>query len=207
MVFKKAERGSVIIEKSKIDESKINIEVKNKTLHIYLDDAKTVTKTEKVTINSVVQNRPIYKGTMLSLIINYKELQEASLRGEESITFQNAIDNPELDLKIYGESRVVVNKIIAKKLKIAIYGESFLKIKDGNVDYQRYRCYGESEINALKLNTEKTKIAVYGSSHIAINCNEELKISAFGEASIQYTGDATLKNGLKIGETVIQKIN
>ena len=80
-------------------------------------------------------------------------------------------------------------------------------MKGGNVEFQRYRCYGKSEVHAIGLTSKETKIAAYGNNHIIVNVSEKLKVSALGEATIQYKGNAKVKSGLKIGETVIQKID
>jgi len=207
VIFKQSDKESVVIEKSKIDTEKINVEIDKKTLHIYLDDAKVVAKEEEVVVNGIEQDRSIYNGTEATISVYYKDLEEVEIRSEEMINFEDAIQTEDFDLDIYGSAKVYFNRITAEDFKVAMYGESYLEIKDGNVNFQRYRCYGKSEVSAVDLKSAETKIAAYGNNHIVVNVSEKLKVSAFGEARIQYKGNAEVNNGLKIGETVIQKID
>lgn len=123
------------------------------------------------------------------------------------INFQDAINTEDFDLDLYGSPKMYFKSINAEELKVAIYGESYLEIKDGNVDFQRYRCFGKSKVNAVDLESAETKIAAYGNNHIVVNVSEELKVSAFGEATIQYKGNAEVKKGLNVGETVVRKLD
>jgi len=207
VVFKQSDNESVVIEKSKVDANKINIEVDKKTLHVYLENAKVVAKEEEVVINGIEQDRSIYNGTEATITIYYKGLEEVEIRSEEMISFEDTIQIEDFDLDIYGSAKVYFESITAEDFKVAMYGESYLEIKDGNVNFQRYRCYGKSEVNVLNLQSTETKIAAYGNNHIVVNVSDKLKVSAFGEARIQYKGNAEVNKGLKIGETIIQKIH
>ena len=207
VVFRQAAEESVAIDHLKVDREKINVEVSRKKLHIYLDEAQVVTKEEKVKINGKKRRRPIYKGTEARITIYYKQLKEAEIRGEERIDFKDAINTEDFDLDIYGSPKVYVKSITAEEFKVALYGESYLEIKGGKVGFQRYRAYGTSEVNAVALASTRTKIAAYGSNHITVNVSEKLKVSAFGDAKIQYKGNPKLNNGLKIGDTTVQKID
>lgn len=207
VVFKESDKESVVIEYSRVDRNKINIENDGKELHVYLEDAKIVSKEEEIEINGREMDRSIYNGTEVRITVNYKQLEEVEIRSEEEIIFENPIQAEDFDLDIYGSSKVYFENITAEDFKVAIYGESYLEVKGGDVEFQRYRCYGKSQVHAIDLLSKKTKIAAYGSNHIMVNVSEKLKVSAFGEATIQYKGNAKVKSGLKIGETVIQKID
>lgn len=205
--FHKSDNESVVIENSKIDSEKIHIEIDKNELHIYLDDAKFVGKDEEVIVNGQKQDRPIYNGTQASITVNYKTLEDVQIRSEERFNFEDNIDSKDFSLDIYGSPKVYFESITADEFKVALYGESYLEVKGGNINFQRYRCYGESEVDAVNLLSKETKIAAYGDNHIVVNVSEELKVSAFGDAKIQYKGNAKVNSGLKIGETVVQKID
>lgn len=207
VVFKQAAQEFVVIDQSKIAREKINIEVSGKKLHIYLDDAKVVGKHEDVKINGNKRRQDIYKGTQASITINYKQLEAVEIRGEERIDFKDALQAENFKLDLYGSPKVYVKSLAAEKFKVALYGESYLEINGGSVDFQRYRSYGSSEVNAVDLTSAETKIAAYGSNHILVNVSDRLKVSAFGDAKIQYKGNAKIASGLKIGDTSIQKID
>ncbi|HEA30674.1 MAG TPA: DUF2807 domain-containing protein [Leeuwenhoekiella sp.] len=207
VVFKQADQESVVIDRSKVDREKINVEVNHKKLHIYLDDAKVVDKEEEVRINGKKRRQDIYNGTQVSITINYKELEDVEIRGEERIDFEDPIQIDDFDLDLYGSPKVNMERITSENFKVALYGESYLEIKSGKVAFQRYRIYGSSEVNAVALESSETKIAAYGDNHIAVNVSERLKVSAFGDARIQYKGNPKIANGLKIGDTTLQKID
>jgi len=206
VIFKQTDKESVIIENSKVDREKIHIEVDGKELHIYLENARIVSKEEDVKVNGREMDRSIYNGTEVRITVNYKNLEAVEIRSEEVMNFEDAIRVEDFDLDIYGSPKVYFESITAEDLKIALYGESYLEIKAGKADFQRYRCYGKSEVNAVELLSSETKIAAYGNNHIVVNVSDKLKVSAFGEARIQYKGDAKVNSGLKIGKTVVQKI-
>ena len=48
VVFEKSDTEAVVIENINESYDKLNVEVKGKTLHIYLDDAKVYTKSKKI---------------------------------------------------------------------------------------------------------------------------------------------------------------
>lgn len=195
---------SVKIENAKVSEDKINIEVEGKTLRLYLDGAKTVTKSEKSGNDN--WKKSIYNGTMATATITYKTLNTLSIRGEEIVKCESPIEQEDLKLMIYGESKVYFNSIITENLTVAIYGESYLEIQGGDVGRQVYRAYGESEVNTLDMENTSTKITAYGESNFRVNVSERLKVTCYGETKINYTGDANVDKGIVIGEARIRKI-
>ena len=207
VTFIEGDEEKVTIEKSTVSDDKINIKVNGKTLRIYLDDAKEVVKTEEVYENGNKVKRPIYKGTVVTATVMYKTLEELSVRGEESIVCKSVLKGDKFRLKIYGESEVFLNDVSLDELQTTIYGESSLVIKAGSVKEQKYTAYGESKINSLGINSNTTKITVYGESNFQINVSDEIKLTAFGEAVVEYKGNPTITKGLNIGEVKINKID
>lgn len=197
---------SVLIENAKLSDDKINVEVDGKTLRVYLDGAKMVTKSEKYDNGEWSGKHSIYNGTMATATITYKNLDVLSVRGEEVITCESAIEQDDFKLRIYGESKVYFNSVSVEKLIVSIYGESYLEIKNGDVQRQVYRAYGESEVNTLEMGNTSTKITAYGESNFRVNVSDELKVTCYGEASINYKGDATVDKGIVIGEASVRKI-
>lgn len=198
---------TVTVESISVAEEKLHIEVDGKTLRIYLEDAKEVTKSEKVMENGREVKRPIYKGTIVVATVSYKKLEELSVRGEETLVCKSPLVGDEFKLIIYGESQVFLNEVTLKELNTTIYGESELEIKSGSIDDQRFIAYGEAKINALKIKNEKTKITAYGEAEFKINASKRIKITSYGEASLEYKGKADIKKGLNIGGVKISKID
>ncbi len=186
---------------------KLNIEVVGATLRIYLDGAKTYTDNEKVKGDNYSYNNPIYKGTVVTATVNYKQLEELSLRGEERYVCKSPLNQPEFALKLFGETEVYFHEVHLENLTTTIYGESYLELKNGNIDKQKITAYGETKINTLNVATNSVKITAYGEGSYRIAVSDRLKVTAFGEATIAYEGSPEIKKGIVIGEATIQKIN
>ena len=177
-----------------------------KTLRIYLEGAKMVTKSEKVEQGNGKWKKSIYDGTMMTATITYRSLKSLSIRGEEIVKALSPINQDKLKLAIYGESKVYFNSLTTKELTVSIYGESYLEIKSGSVDDQVYRAYGESEVNTTEMDNKFTKITAYGESNFRVKVSDHLKVTCYGESTINYMGEAAVDKGIVIGEAEIRKI-
>jgi hypothetical protein len=205
--FVEGNEESVTINESKVLEDKINIKVSGKTLQVYLDDAKNVTKTEKVNRDGVDMMVPIYEGKMLTITVTYKKINALTVKGEESVLCESKLVTDTFDLKIYGESKVVFNDVDFNDLDLDTYGESTFEIKNGTINNQKITAYGEGEINLFSIDNETTKITAYGEAEFKINASNLIKITAYGEAELQYKGSATIDKGITIGEVEISKVD
>lgn len=206
VVFEQGDSESVAIESSTESEEKINIEVNSKTLRIYLDGARDVTKSEKTKQNGYEQRKSIYNGTVVKATVTYKQLEELSLRGEENIVCKSTLKGEKFNLTIYGASQVYLNKVDIGYLKTTIYGASYLEIKGGAIDRHKITAYGETKVNTLGVDSKSAKIIAYGEGSYRLKVNDDLKITAYGEATVAYEGNPKVNKGIIIGEARIQKI-
>lgn len=206
VTFIEGSTTSVTVESISVNEEKLNIEVKGKTLQIYLDDAKTYTKSEKKGKDEYNYKQSIYSGTIVKAIVTYQNLEELSLRGEENFKCISPIEVNDFVLTIYGESEVFFKEVIFNNLNTTIYGESILNIKSGNIGYHKMTSYGESVINSLDVVTNDAKVTAYGEGIVRLNVLEDIKITAYGEAEILYKGNPTISKGIVIGECTIKRI-
>ncbi len=207
VTFVQGDQEVVTIEKASVPLDKLNIEVNGKTLRIYLDGAKMVTKSEKIKGEGRKRKQSIYKGTIVTATVTYTNLEELSLRGEETFVCKSPLVQEKFRLAIYGESKVYLEEVQLEKLQATIYGESYLEIKAGAVTNQKFRAYGESKINGLEIKNKNTQISAYGSSSFRLKILDNLKITAFGESNIRYTGDPVIDMGIIIGDVTIQNID
>jgi Putative auto-transporter adhesin, head GIN domain len=205
--FIQGDKEKVVIDDAGISLDKLNVEVSGKTLHIYLDDAKMYTKSEKIKYNGHKTKHPVYRGTKVRATITYKNLEDISLRGEETYTFESLIETDKFILNIYGESKVFLNDVKFNSLNTKIYGESYLEIKHGSIGRQKFVTYGESEINTLGVNNESAKITSYGESNVKLAVSKDLKVTAYGDANIAYKGSPIINKGIVIGDARIRKID
>ena len=207
VTFTKGDTESVTIESCSVSTDKINIESNGKTLRVYLDGAKEVTKNEKGYEDGQKGKKPLYKGTVLVVAITYKTLEDLSVRGEETIVLKSKIDQEDFGLNIYGTSSIYFDEVVLQNMHTTIYGESYLELKSGSVTEQKFTAYGESRVNTLGIKNNITRATLYGESELNLNVSAELKITAFGEAKIRYTGDPVIKKGIAIGNVKIEKID
>lgn len=207
VTFVEGDEESITVQSTTVSKDKINIEVNNSTLRIYLDGAKEVTKNEKNDDNGYIEKNPIYSGTVVKATITYKTLTALSVRGEEIQVCKSPLKGNKFKLQIYGESQVFLNEVNLQELQATIYGESILEIKAGSVKDQKYTVYGESKVNSLNIVGNTTKIVAYGEADFSVNVSDEIKITAFGDATLAYKGDPQINKGLHVGDLKINKIN
>ena len=198
---------SVAIEKNEVANDKVNIEVKGKTLRIYLDDAKEVTKNKTIFKNGMKQKVPIYKGTILTVTITYRSLEELSVRGEQSTLCKSRLSQEEFKLKVYGESQVTFSDVALGFLETTIYGESTFNIEKGIIEDQKITAYGEGVVNLLKVENKTTKLRAYGEAEFKINASEKIKITAYGDARLEYKGTASIQKGIAMGDVDVSQID
>ncbi|GMN11478.1 hypothetical protein MTsPCn9_26440 [Croceitalea sp. MTPC9] len=204
--FVEGDSETVIVNSSTEPIEKLNIEVIGKTLRIYLDDAKMVTKQEKVKNDTWKGKQDIYKGTVIKATVTYKSLRELSLRGEQKFICESPLSGKDFRLKLYGESQVYLNEVDLENLHTTIYGESYLELKKGKLNYQKITAYGETTINSLEVQTKRAKVTAYGEGSYRLKISDRLKVTAYGEATIAYEGSPEIDKGIIIGEATIQKI-
>ena len=200
------EETSVVIENTRVLIDKINVTVEGSTLRVYLDGAKTVTKSERVSSDNWNGKRPIYNGTMVTATITYKTLKNLSVRGEEIVRCKSALGQDDLKISLYGATKVYFEGLVLNNLTVAIYGSSYLEIAKGNVGRQVFRAYGESEVNTIGMENGETKITAYGESNFRVKVSDRLKVTCYGETTVNYEGDPDVDNGIIIGETRVRKI-
>jgi hypothetical protein len=203
--FVMGDEESVSIESISVSEDKLNVEVSGSTLRIYLDDAKTVTKSEKSDDHN--GKKSIYDRNIVKATVTYKNLKELSLRGEQKFVCESLLELDKFILNVYGESRVILNEVKLNNLNTTIYGESYLEIKSGSIGRHKIIAYGESEVNTPIVTTKVAKITAYGEANIRLMVTDDLKVTSYGEANIAYSGNPKVNKGIVIGDATIKKIN
>lgn len=207
VVFEKADTQSVVIENIDVGYDKLNVEVKGKTLHIYLDDAKVYTKSKKVESDDYSGKHAVYDGTIVSAKVYYTDVDLISLRGDESHKLTSKLTGDEFKLTLYGEPKVYVSDMDLDEFQVTLYGEAYLEVENGRAQRQKIVSYGESEVNTLGVNNSSAKITAYGEGRVRLAVSDDLKVTAYGEASVHYKGNPTVNKGLVIGEARIHQMN
>jgi hypothetical protein len=207
VTFVEGNEESVLVEKCEVPIEKLNITVKNGTLRLYLDGAKDIEKNEVTWENGYKHTRQPYHGTIVKAVVTYKMLDNLSIRGDETQLCKSPLKGRRFRLRVYGDSHVCLNEVDLGELQAALYGESLLEVKTGSIADQKYTVYGESKINTLGINGNTSKITAYGEADFRINVSDEIKITAFGEASLAYTGHPRINKWLHFGEMKVSKLD
>jgi len=183
-----------------IQEDQINIIVKGKTLKLFLDKSRVIPKRRKIRTQNYKYSESIYKQAQITAYVTFSTLKRLQVRGEETVLVQNISEVPSFKLKMYGESRVVIDNMACEKFKAVGFGENKLVIKEGYAYKQVYRLFGQNYVTINNLQGEKVKSSIYGESKLVLNAEENLKVNAFGESQIINKGEADLRKGLLLGE-------
>lgn len=205
--FTEGNEESVTVLNATVSSEKIHIESKNNVLRVYLEGAKAVTRNEKEKEQGADRKKPLYTGTVLTVVITYKRLEELSVRGGEDILLKSKLNQDSFTLTLYGESNVNINEVNLDKMYTTIYGECELEFKSGTIREQKFTLYGESKVNALAISNKISRSTNYGESNLKLNVSDLLKVTAFGEAKVGYKGNPEIRKGIHIGQLNIYKID
>ena len=204
--FVEGDHEAVSIDETRVDPEKIKIKVIGRTLRIYLDGAKFLTRKERVYSKYGKNKIPRYSGTEVIATLNYKRLKKLSVRGEQTMIFQSSLKQNRLRLRVYGESKVVLDSVDLGTLRVSIYGEGDLTVKSGVIGRQRYIAFGKSTVNTVSTDNSKSKVTAFGEGTFKFNVRKKLKVTAYGEALVEYDGSPNVNRGIIIGKAKIRKI-
>jgi len=205
LILEEGDRESIRVQYARVDEEKINVEVNNGKLHLYLDNARIVEKQERT--DDYNSRMSIYRDAEITAYVTYTRLKSLEVRGEQEVTCLSKLENEKFKLKVYGEAEITLEYLHTQKLKAVVYGENKIKIKEGKADHQRFRLYGENRINTRALASSTVSTTIYGEGRLTVNASDEVRISAFGEPHIDVSGTSYINKGIVIGRVDIRKSN
>ena len=203
VILQQGETESVRIVYSDVSAEKINVQVKNHILRIYLSDAK-VTERMVPNVNGKVS---MYRYANVTAYVTYKDIEHLEIRGNQELTCKDPLKAQRFILKAYGENSITLASVKAEFLKANLYGENKLYINGGMAEYQKYKLIGENRIDTRELKSYQAIATIFGESKVKLSTQDQLNINAFGEAEISYNGDADVNKRLVVGRTRIRKLN
>jgi hypothetical protein len=204
VILSHGEQESIRLVYDHVSADDIRIELKGKTLRIYLKDARVTEKLERVNDH---EKRSIYVDAIITAYVTYKDLSHLEIRGNQELTCKDPLTAEKFTLKAYGENEINLSSLKAGYLKTHLYGENKLKIKGGKADYQKYKLYGENKIDTRELKSYSATATIFGESNVKLNIQDELRVNSFGEAEVAYNGAAHVNRGLIFGRTEIRKLD
>jgi len=204
LILTKGDHESIRLVYHDVSKDKINIEVKGKTLSIYLDDARKVEKQVRYE-NHFKSNHGIYEGVSATAYVTYTALDHLEIRGEQELTCNDPIVSEEFTLRAYGENHITLASLKTEYFKATLYGENELRVKNGKVLEQKYKVYGENKIDTHEMKSEYTSTSIFGEGKLSINSSEQVRVNAFGEPQIYVDGGAEVSKRLVFGNVQIHK--
>lgn len=202
LILRKGDTESIRLVYNDVSKSKINIEVSNHTLHIYLDNARKVEKIDPYE-PSHGPRRNMYDGVSITAYVTYKYLEGLEIRGNQELTCYDPIESGEFRLRAYGENEITLASLKTDFFKATMYGTNKLKISKGKVVEQKYKLYGENKIDTRDLKSAYASTSIFGEGQLRITSTEEVRVDAFGEPNIYVNGGAHVNRRIVIGRTYI----
>ena len=206
VVLVAGQQESIRLDYQNIEPEKVNYAVRNKTLRIYLDDARITVKHQKWNDGDHEYKTPIYDTSVkVTAYVTYRQLKSLQVRGEEEATCRDEIVSDAFRLRVYGQATVTLTALKTNALNAKLYGENRVTIQSGRADKQRYRVYGENRLDTENLTGKTVSAHTYGDSQLRVYASNRIGVMAFGESDIRYAGGASLHKGLVIGEVTIRR--
>jgi hypothetical protein len=204
VILKKGDQEKIRLVYDDVTKERINIIVKGKTLHIFLDDARKVERTYR-DYNHDGNRHGIYEGVSITAYVTYQYLEALEIRGNQELTCDDAINSDRFKLRAYGENEITFASLKSEYFKASLYGENQLKIRTGKVTEQKYRLFGENKIDTRELRSSFTSTRIFGEGKLRINSSEEVVVDAFGEPQIYVDGGAHVSKRLVFGKATINQ--
>jgi len=187
-----------------VSKSRINIIVRGKTLHLFLEHAKKVEKPVRDdSPGRGFNRRSMYENVTITAYVTYKNLDKLEIRGNQELTCHGEISAPEFILRAYGENEINLASLETEYFRASLYGENKLRINNGEVLEQRYRLFGRNKIDTRALKSEYTSTSIFGEGKVKINSSEEVRVNAFGEPKIYVDGGGSVQRRLIFGRARI----
>lgn len=205
LILKQGDKESIRLVYNDVERSKINIEVSNHTLHLYLDNARKIEKMDPYSDNHHGRRRNMYEGVSITAYVTYKHLEGLEIRGNQELTCYDPIESDEFRLKAYGENEITLASLKTDFFKASLYGNNELKISKGKVVEQKYKLFGENKIDTRALKSAYASTSIFGEGHVRLTSTEEVRVDAFGEPNIYVNGGAHVNRRLVFGRTHINR--
>jgi len=203
VVLKKGNEESVTFKYANVDKHRINVEVTNRKLHLYLDKAR-ITEDDDLGFNTYDDYDFGYANAEVTAIITYRNLESLQVRGKEEVEVKGTLDEKDFHLVAYGASYITIDTLNARHFKARLYGNNRLRIHAGEIDMQKYRLYGDNKVDARDAKGHQVSTVVYGDGSVHVNADDELSLSAFGDPEIRLEGPAHVTTGIVLGNPTIR---
>jgi hypothetical protein len=204
LTLKQGEHEKIGVTSENVSPDNVIIEVKHEKLRIYLVDWR---KHEIFKEGSKTFKADRYRNSKVYATVTFNQLRTLVAIGEERITSDSKIENDIFRLRIYGEAKVFLQRLEAKKLKSKLFGENEVVIQSGEIVNHKSKLFGENSLTLINLRTQKTKCTSLGENEFAGNSVRKFKVSSLGESEFRQYGSAKIHKMIVLGENKCSKAN
>lgn len=173
----------------------IRLEVKSSTLRVYLEGCRRGCRDNK------------YPDARVQLHLNYKQLEKLVVMGDQRVEHLGDIRQDAFVLKSYGDGEILLDSIHTYRLKLALFGDSKLYVRDGIVNDVVVKTFGDQQVDLANLASQSSQVRVFGDSELDLRVHEALRLSVFGDADIRFSGNPSINRKLVLGEVSINHLD
>jgi hypothetical protein len=203
VVLQKGETESIRLVCNNIPVEKVNVLVKGKVLHLYLDHAKITERQVSDFRYGHHGRRSIYAGVTVTAYVTYTQLRAVEIRGAGELSCDTRIVSKKFKLRAYGENEIRLAFLKTRKFKTSLYGENHVRILSGEAEQQVYRLFGENKIDTQGLESATASARIFGEGKLNVNVSDEVRLTALGENTIAVTGNPVISKGIVIGRASV----
>jgi hypothetical protein len=194
LLLEKEDTPSAFVTYDDVSKEDIIMEVKGKTLRIYLKGCR------RGCMDHGHQNARI------KVNLSYRNLSKLVVMGSQRVEQIGALDEDRFVLKAYGDSDIIMDEVRSYGFKVALFGDGNLRVNGGSVNHLVVKSFGDQEILLGRLSSEHAKLQAFGESDVDLQTHQELNISVFGESSIRYSGNPWVNRKIVLGELQLQSL-
>src|SRR5689334_1459618 len=118
LILEKGEQESIRLVYDDITADHINIEVKGKTLRIFLDDSRIA---ERTNLFHSREEKDLYEDATVTAYVTYTELRKLEIRGSQELTCNGPLEAKKFKLKAYGENDIDLASLRTDNFKSKLY--------------------------------------------------------------------------------------
>ena len=173
VIMEQGTKEEVRLEGKGINLNKVITEVKNNSLHIYMEKGN-------------------YKNFELTVYVTYKSLEKLNKSGSGNLKNKSDLAAPNFALHLSGSGNTTLENLNAENLSLQMSGSGNLTVAGGRVNDLAIHQSGSGNIKSIGLETENCKINKSGSGNVEITVNRSLEVASSGSGNIRYEGNPSI---------------
>lgn len=173
VIMEQGNKEEVRLEGKGIDLNKVITEVKNNSLHIYLEKGN-------------------YRNFDLTVYVTYKSLEKINKSGSGNLMNKSDLAAQNFELHLSGSGNTALENVKAERLNLHLSGSGNLSVAGGGAKVLIIHQSGSGNIKSTGLETDDCKINKSGSGNVEITVNRSLEVVSSGSGNIKYKGNPSI---------------